>query len=143
MSKIILSAAFVGFANLFSIKDRVENGPSMDGRIKTDGAAEDDKGIRIAAFQKQGKESGRDYLSLSIGDKENRVYGSLFANDKKEADNQADHTGSIDLGEGQKLYLAGWNKTDKNGAQYISLKVQPPMAKEADAPAAAEAKAAA
>lgn len=141
MSKATLSALFIGFANLFTVKTQAENGPSMDGRIKAEGAAEDDNGIRIAAFAKTGKESGREYLSLSIGDKENRLYGSLFANDKKEAANQADHTGSIDLPEGKKLYLAGWNKTDKNGSPYISLKVSPPMAKAESeaAPAPAEA----
>lgn len=124
-----LNPAFNGFANLFNIKERVENGPTMGGRIKADGAAEDDEGIRIAAFPKQGKESGRDYLSLSIGNKEGRVYGSLFANDRKAKENDPDFTGSIELSKTEKLYVAGWNKTGDAAGPYISLKIQPPMAK--------------
>lgn len=138
MTTAILNALFTGFAILFNIKAPVENGPVMDGHIKADDAAEEDKGIRIALFPKQGKESGKDYFSISVGSKENRVYGALFANDKKTADGQPDYTGSIELSKTEKLFLAGWNKVGEQGT-FISLKIQPPMAKPEDAPAEAPA----
>lgn len=123
-----LNENFKGFANLFNVKTRVDNGPSMDGRIKVDGAAEDDKGIRLAAFPKTGKDSGLEFLSLSVGDKENRVYGALFPNSRKEKDNQPDYTGSIDLPEGKKLYISGWNKNGPTAGDYISLSIEPALA---------------
>lgn len=119
---------FAGNGGLFNVKTRVENGPSMDGHIKAEGAAEGDKGIRIAAFPRKGKDSGVEFFSLSIGEKANRVYGALFPNGKKEKDEQPDYTGSIDLPEGKKLYVAGWNRTGEKAGAYISLKVEPARA---------------
>lgn len=129
---------FTGNGGLFNVKTRVENGPSMDGHITADGAAEGDKGIRIAAFPRKGNESGVEFFSLAIGEKGARVYGALFPNGKKQKDGQPDYTGSIDLAEGKKLFLAGWNKTGEKAGAYISIKVEPARAAteaEAGAPA--------
>jgi uncharacterized protein (DUF736 family) len=108
----------------------------MDGHITADGAAEGDKGIRIAAFPRTGRETGTEFFSLSVGEKGNRVYGALFPNGKKEKDGQPDYTGSIDLAEGKKLYVAGWSKTGEKAGAYISLKVEPARAAQAEQEAA-------
>lgn len=132
---------FKGYANLFNVKSPVANGPAMDGQIKADDAAEGDKGIRIAAFGKKAESCGS-YFSLSIGDKENRLYGALFTNSKKEKPEQPDYTGRIELSkeEGDVLFIAGWNKTGDKAGAFISLKIQPPAPK--GAPEAAEQQAA-
>lgn len=64
--------------------------------------------------------------------------GTVFANDKKTADNQPDYRGDIVLGpelvselaalvnagKPAKLDLAGWKKLTKAGKTFISLKAQ-------------------
>lgn len=127
---------FTGNGGLFNVKNRVDNGPSMDGHITAVGAADDDKGIRIAAFPRKGKESGTEFFSLSVGEKGGRVYGALFPNGKKQADGQPDYTGSIDLKDGKKLYVAGWNRNGDKAGAYISLKVEPARATQAEQEAA-------
>ncbi len=123
-----IAADFKGHGAIFNVKKAVDNGPAMDGHIKPEGAGEDVKGVRIAAFAKTGKESGRPFYSLAIGEKGARVYGALFPNGKKEKDGQPDYTGSIDLADGVKLYVSGWKKTGEKAGDYISLAVEPARA---------------
>ena len=46
--------------------------------------------------------------------------GSLFANDRKERENQPDRTGKCRVG-GVDYWFSGWLKQDRNGKQYLSV----------------------
>ena len=50
----------------------------------------------------------------------------MFPN-KKTSDNQPDFKGKILLKSGDEIELAGWNKTSKNGLNYISLMQSEPF----------------
>jgi|WetSurMetagenome_2_1015567.scaffolds.fasta_scaffold718442_2 uncharacterized protein (DUF736 family) len=58
------------------------------------------------------------------------LQGSCFPNDKKGNDKAPDFKGKC-LINGQLYYLAGWNKTSKQGERYSSLKFSLPKQKEA------------
>ena len=48
--------------------------------------------------------------------------GVLFANDKKESENQPDMTGNFVDSNGKKWRLACWQNTSQSGMKYLSLK---------------------
>lgn len=50
--------------------------------------------------------------------------GALFVNERKEAEQQPDYTGTLFLG-GQHYQIAGWKKSSKAGKKYLSLSVKP------------------
>jgi hypothetical protein len=50
--------------------------------------------------------------------------GSLFKNDRKEADTHPDYKGSALIG-GVDHWLDAWINTDRNGNKYMSLKLKP------------------
>jgi hypothetical protein len=50
--------------------------------------------------------------------------GSLFKNDRKEADSHPDYKGSA-LINGVDHWLDAWINTDRNGGKYMSLKLKP------------------
>lgn len=50
--------------------------------------------------------------------------GSLFVNDKKEADNHPDFRGSA-IVEGVEVWISGWKKRTKDGKQWLSLAFKP------------------
>ena len=50
--------------------------------------------------------------------------GSIWANDKKQADNHPDRTGSALIG-GREYWLNGWLKKTKDGKPYLSLSFKP------------------
>jgi hypothetical protein len=50
--------------------------------------------------------------------------GSIWANDKKQADNHPDRTGSAMIG-GREYWLHGWLKKTKDGKSYLSLSFKP------------------
>jgi len=49
--------------------------------------------------------------------------GSMFKNNRKENDRQADMTGSI-MVDGQEYWLNAWRKVDKNGNPWYSFSVK-------------------
>jgi uncharacterized protein (DUF736 family) len=53
--------------------------------------------------------------------------GSLFKNDRKEADTHPDYKGSA-LINGVDHWLDAWINTDRNGNKYMSLKLKPKQA---------------
>lgn len=61
-------------------------------------------------------------------------FGSLFKNTKKEKDSQPDYRGDACTPKGEQVRLAGWIKKDKNGASYLSLKVEEPREQQDQAP---------
>jgi uncharacterized protein (DUF736 family) len=50
--------------------------------------------------------------------------GSLFKNDRKEADSHPDYKGSALIG-GVEHWLDAWINTAKDGSKYMSLKMKP------------------
>lgn len=50
--------------------------------------------------------------------------GSLFVNDKKEADNHPDFRGSA-LIDGREVWVSGWRKKTKDGKHWLSLAFKP------------------
>lgn len=50
--------------------------------------------------------------------------GSVFANPRKEKDTHPDRTGDCTI-DGQKYWISGWVKQDRNGKQYLSLSFKP------------------
>jgi hypothetical protein len=62
--------------------------------------------------------------SLKIGDNEMTIpktnAGSLFRNDRKQADTHPDYNGSVDI-EGTAYWINAWMKTAKNGTKFMSL----------------------
>ena len=55
---------------------------------------------------------------------DNSNRGVLFKNDRREADTDADYTGSINVG-GVEFWLNAWIKTSKAGRKFMSLSVKP------------------
>lgn len=56
---------------------------------------------------------------------DNTNSGALFRNDRKQNENQPDHTGSINV-EGVDYWLSAWIKTSKDGKKkFFSLAVKP------------------
>jgi hypothetical protein len=50
--------------------------------------------------------------------------GSIWANDKRQADNHPDRTGSALIG-GREYWLNGWLKKTKDNKSYLSLSFKP------------------
>lgn len=55
---------------------------------------------------------------------DNTNRGSLFKNDRKQADTHADYNGSVNVN-GQEFWLNAWLKTAKSGQKFMSLSVKP------------------
>lgn len=116
---------------LFTVKaeDRKENGPIMTGNFEL----EEGK-IAIAAFLKTAKETGKQYLNLKVGNKNDQpLYGRLFRVEEKKGEKSPDYTGYVALGsdeEAPELRVAGWKTKSKDGnTSYISLVIEPPAKK--------------
>jgi uncharacterized protein (DUF736 family) len=54
--------------------------------------------------------------------------GSLFKNERKEADTHSDYKGSALIG-GTEFWLDAWINTAKDGSKYMSLKLKPKEAR--------------
>jgi hypothetical protein len=50
--------------------------------------------------------------------------GSLFFNNRKSKENHPDYTGKVQIA-GQLYRIAGWKKTMKSGAGFLSLRITP------------------
>lgn len=48
---------------------------------------------------------------------------NIFKNKFKNSEKHPDYTGKVELEDGQVLNAAGWERKDKNGQPFISLKV--------------------
>jgi uncharacterized protein (DUF736 family) len=55
---------------------------------------------------------------------DNTNRGSLFKNDKKEADTHPDYKGQINVN-GEEFWLNAWLKTSKQGTKFMSLSISP------------------
>ena len=55
---------------------------------------------------------------------DNTNKGALFQSKNKKTENHPDYDGSINI-DGKDYWLAGWRKTSKNGAQFLSLSIKP------------------
>ncbi len=56
--------------------------------------------------------------------------GSLFKNDKREAENHPNLTGTVMVG-GVEYWASGWTKVRANGDKWISLSFKPKEARQA------------
>ena len=105
---------------LFTEKPTSPNMPIMSGNIEIDSIK-----IALAAFLKQSRSSGNDYLNLKLTiSSDKTVYGRLFRNNAKSSANAPDYSGFIDLESG-KLRVSGWRVTSSEKRTYISLAIQP------------------
>ncbi len=106
---------------------RNPNGPVMTGTLDVA-----DQKVRVAAFLKAAKESGKNYLSIKIGDERKQepiFHGKLFASEDKRGEKSPDYTGYISLeasDDAPHLRIAGWKKVDRNGKPFISIEVAAP-----------------
>ena len=55
--------------------------------------------------------------------------GSLWVNDKKQADNQPDYKGSAKVN-GKDVEMSGWKKVTQSGKTFLSLAIGEPYKKE-------------
>jgi uncharacterized protein (DUF736 family) len=55
---------------------------------------------------------------------DNTNRGSLFKNDKKEAETHPDYKGQINVN-GEEFWINAWLKTSKQGTKFMSLSVSP------------------
>ena len=55
---------------------------------------------------------------------DNTNRGSLFKNDKKEAETHSDYKGQINVN-GEEFWINAWLKTSKQGTKFMSLSVTP------------------
>jgi len=55
---------------------------------------------------------------------DNTNRGSLFKNDKKEAETHPDYKGQINVN-GEEFWINAWLKTSKQGTKFMSLSVNP------------------
>jgi hypothetical protein len=62
--------------------------------------------------------------------------GSLFANNRKEADSHPDLTGTIKI-DGTEYWLSAWKQESAKGVKYLSLSVKAKEAKAEETKAAA------
>lgn len=62
-------------------------------------------------------------------------FGNLFQNTKKKSDKEPAMRGEVMTPDGKLYEIAGWSKQDKNGAKFLSLKMQEPRAKSDAEPA--------
>lgn len=56
---------------------------------------------------------------------DNNLSGVLFPNGYKKRDNQPDWTGTFEI-DGEEWRLAAWNKTSRNGKEFLSLALTRP-----------------
>jgi len=80
---------------LFNIpeEDIVDNGPLMSGSVTVDEVR-----IPLSAFFAQSKETGTEYMNLSLGSKDGVHYhGRLFRNTSKKSPRSPDYTGFVTL----------------------------------------------
>lgn len=64
-----------------------------------------------------------------MNDYDNTNRGALFRNDRKQRENQPDHTGTLNVA-GEEYWLSAWVKEDRNGRKYFSLSVTSKTAQE-------------
>lgn len=64
---------------------------------------------------------------------DNNLSGALFKNKKKEAENQPDYTGEMEV-EGVKYDMAGWMQTSKKGQPYMKVRLSIPQPKTVSPP---------
>lgn len=60
---------------------------------------------------------------------DNNNKGVLFVNKGKKSEKHPDYDGKINV-EGKDWAIAGWKRTSKNGATFLSLKVSEPRVEE-------------
>lgn len=58
-------------------------------------------------------------------DYDNTNKGILFTNDRKESEKHPDFTGKLDVN-GKEYQLAAWNRTSKNGKNFLSVSISEP-----------------
>lgn len=51
---------------------------------------------------------------------QNDLSGALFRNDRKQRDNQPDHTGTCTI-DGKEYYMSAWIKTSGSGNKFFSI----------------------
>lgn len=119
MSKVTVLTALIGLSGALFVNEKGDNAarPDWKGDVGPKGG---DK-TEIVGFIhqiKNGQNAGQDYISLSVGPKDDRASIGLFVNNKGGVDTRPDYRGR-DAEAG--VAVSAWTKTDKNGKQYISL----------------------
>lgn len=64
------------------------------------------------------------YSRQPVKEFDNTNRGSLFKNDKKEAETHPDYKGQINVN-GEEFWINAWLKTSKQGTKFMSLSVSP------------------
>lgn len=132
-----LSETLVSSAVLFVVEDRKEDGPVYSGSIEISGVK-----VPMSGFLKQAQESGKDYLNLTIGDKDQaHYYGVLFKNRRLQDNLNQTYSGNIKVlrVEGGTTYtpeewdnaptlkLSGLRVRSANGGARINIAVNPTL----------------
>jgi hypothetical protein len=130
-----LSEKLVSSAVLFVVEDRKPDGPVNSGSIDVNNVK-----VPMSGFLKQAMETGKDYLNLTIGDKDQaHYYGVLFKNRRTNENQNQTYSGNIKVlrvEPGQRftpeewenaptLKLSGMRVRSANGGVRISLNVNP------------------
>lgn len=107
------------------------NQPNWKGELDIEGA----KHV-LAGWVRKTKEE-KAYLSLALegaalgSDLESAKNGGALFSQEKKSEKSPDYSGPLEVG-GAEYRLAGWAKTSKKGARYISLKVEKALVSSGD-----------
>jgi hypothetical protein len=139
-----LSDKLSSSAVLFVVEDRSEDGPVYSGSIEISGVK-----VPMSGFLKQAQESGKDYLNLTIGDKNQaHYYGVLFKNRRIQENLNQSYSGNIKVlrVEGGTTYtpeqwdnaptlkLSGLRVRSANGGVRINIAVNPTLVDDDEMP---------
>lgn len=139
-----LSDKLVSSAVLFVVEDRKEDGPVYSGSIEISGVK-----VPMSGFLKQAQESGKDYLNLTIGDKDQaHYYGVLFKNRRIQENLNQTYSGNIKVlrVEGGTTYtpeewdnaptlkLSGLRVRSANGGARINIALNPTLVGDEEMP---------
>ncbi len=91
-----------------------------------------DEGVTHILGRKAVAQSGQKYIKIRATLDGKVHFGALFRNEKKQAENQPDFTGSLDLDDNgdERLRLAAWAKEGEKAGKYLSVSVSPFQKKE-------------
>jgi hypothetical protein len=139
-----LSDKLMSSAVLFIVEDRKPDGPVYSGSIEANSVK-----VPMSGFLKQAQESGKDYLNLTIGDKDQaHYYGVLFKNRRVQDNLNQTYSGNIKLlrvepgakftpeewDKAPTLKLSGLRVRSANGSARINLSVAPSLVEDDEMP---------
>ena len=139
-----LSDKLMSSAVLFIVEDRKPDGPVYSGSIEISGVK-----VPMSGFVKMAQESGKDYLNLTIGDKDQaHYYGVLFKNRRTHENQNQTYSGNIKVlrveagvkfsavewDNAPTLKLSGLRVRSANGGARINIAVNPTLVDDDEMP---------